>query len=274
MNNQRVVKFKTWFCDYVSRFYGDDPGQNKIYKLKEDHTFRVCENILVLGKSLHLSKEALTLVQIAALFHDIGRFTQYREYGTFNDKKSANHAKLGLKQLSFHKVLNGMPLDEKRSILTPIAWHNAFKLPHIKDDKLLLFVKLLRDADKLDIWNVVIDHYTQKDKQETITVLLDLPKNDHTCSKKILKALAERQLAQTSDLTCLTDLKLLQISWVYDLNFIESFRLVRERRVIEKIIRTLPDTDPIKDAVATAIRYVEEKAGYRPVPSVLKKKAY
>ncbi|MCK5099091.1 MAG: HD domain-containing protein [Desulfobacteraceae bacterium] len=156
MNNGQVVSFKGWFKEYVSSFYGDNPGQNQIYKLKKDHTLRVCKNILTLGRSIHLSEDELNLVEIAALFHDIGRFTQYQTYGTFNDKNSANHAKIGLQQLSFHNIMNSLPLDEKRFILTPIAWHNAFKLPHIKDEKIFLFIKLLRDADKLDIWKVVI----------------------------------------------------------------------------------------------------------------------
>ncbi len=262
MNNQQVVKFKTWFCEYVSRFYGDNQAQNQIYKLKEDHTLRVCENILLLGKSILLSQDELNLVQIAALFHDIGRFTQYQTYGTFDDRKSANHAKLGLKQLSFHKILNGLSLDEKRSILIPIAWHNAYKLPYIKEDKLLLFIKLLRDADKLDIWNVVIDHYTKKDKQKMITVLLDLPDNGPGYSEKIIKALYDGQLAQSSDLTCLTDLKLLQISWVYDLNFTESFRLLHQLGFIEKLMQTLPETNQIKGAIETALRHIEKKAGH------------
>ncbi len=263
MNNQQVVKFKAWFREYVSGFYGDDPGQNKIYKLKEDHTLRVCENISVLGKSVFLSKDDLDLVQIAALFHDIGRFTQYRTFGTFNDNTSSNHAMMGLKQLSIHKVLNSLSLDEKRSILTPIAWHNAFKLTHIRDDKLILFTKLLRDADKLDIWKVVIDHYTRADKQETITVLLDLPDKGHEYSKKIIRAIYNGRLAQSSDLTCLTDLKLLQISWIYDLNFTQSFKLVSQLNIIEKLGQTLPETKEIKGAIDTAMRYIEKRRAYK-----------
>ncbi|WP_457552927.1 HD domain-containing protein [Desulfobacula sp.] len=260
MNNQRVKKFKTWFKEYVSGFYGDDQVQNQIYLLKEAHTLRVCDNILALGKSIHLSPEELNLVQIAALFHDIGRFTQYQVYGTFNDKNSANHAKLGLQQLCSHKILNGLALDEKRFILTPIAWHNAYKLPHIKNNKILLFIKLLRDADKLDIWKVVIDHYTKEDKKGTITILLDLPENGHGYSKKIINALYAGQLAQSSDLTCLTDLKLLQISWVYDLNFTESFRRLHKLGFIEKLGQTLPETKQIKGAVKIAIRYIKKMA--------------
>ena len=224
------------------------------------HTLRVCENILKLGQSINLSQNDLKIAEIVALFHDIGRFKQYLTYATFNDKKSVNHAKLGVQQLSLHKILNTLSLDEKRFIVTPIAWHNAYKLPDIKNEKMLLFIKLLRDADKLDIWKVVLDHYAKDEKLETITVLLDLPDNGHEYSEKIIKALYAGQLAQIRHLTCLTDLKLLQISWVYDLNFPESFRLVHQFGFIEKFEQTLPKTKQIKGAVKAAIRYIEKMA--------------
>jgi hypothetical protein len=260
MNNEQVLKFKAWFCEYVSGFYGTDPEQNQIYKLKEMHTLRVCENILKIGKSIHLSPEDLKIAEISALFHDLGRFKQYLDYGTFNDKKSVNHARMSIQQLSLHKVLKDLSTPEKRFIVTSIGWHNAYRLPDIKNDKMLLFIKLLRDADKLDIWKVVIDHYTKDKNQETITVLLDLPDNGQEYSKEIIKALYDGQLAQTRHLACLTDLKLLQISWVYDLNFTESFRLLRQSGFIETLGQTLPETKQIKGAVKTAIRHIEKMA--------------
>jgi len=258
MNNEQLLRLKDRFGEYVSGFYGNDPKQNQIYELKEKHTFRVCENILQLGKSIHLSQNDLNIAETSALFHDIGRFQQYLVYNTFNDTKSVNHAKLGIQQLSFHKILNGISTKEKRFIVTPIAWHNAYRLPDIKNHKMLLFIKLLRDADKLDIWQVVLDHYTKNETQGTITVLLDLPDNGNKYSKKILKAIYDGQLAKNRHLTCLTDLKLLQISWVYDLNFTESYRLLRRSGIIEKIEQTLPKTDQIKGAVRTAVRHIQK----------------
>lgn len=260
MNKAQVQKFKAWFCEYVSGFYGNDPNQNQIYELKERHTLRVCENILKIGESIPLSKNDLKIAEITALFHDIGRFKQYRDYATFNDKNSVNHARFGIRQLLLHKILNSLSLNEKRFILIPIAWHNAYKPPDIKDDKILVFIKLLRDADKLDIWKVVVDHYTKDKKQDTIAVLQNLRDNGPLYSKKIIKALYDKQLAQISHLSCLTDLKLLQISWVYDLNFTESYRLLRQSGFIEKLGQTLPKTRQIQGAVKVAIRHIEKMA--------------
>lgn len=262
MNNEQLLKFKAWFDEYVSGFYGNDPEQNQIYKLKEAHTLRVCENILTLGKSIHLSQNDLKIIEIAALFHDIGRFKQYQIYATFNDTKSVNHAKLGIQRLSLHKILNNLSLDEKRSIVIPIAWHNAYKPPDIKNDKMLLFIKLLRDADKLDIWRVVVNYYKESKNQTSKTVTQDLPDNGQACSAGIIRSIHEGEMAKITDLTCLADLKLLQISWVYDLNFTKSHQLLQQFCYIEELEQTLPKTNQIKNAVKVVIKHIKKMAAH------------
>ncbi|MCD4721347.1 MAG: HD domain-containing protein, partial [Desulfobacula sp.] len=197
-----------------------------------------------------------------ALFHDIGRFKQYLTYATFNDTKSINHAKLGIQQLSLHKILNGLSTNEKRFIVIPIVWHNAYKPPDIKDDKMLLFIKLLRDADKLDIWKVVVDYYKKHKNQTSKIMIQDLPDNGQAYSARIIKSIHEGKMARITDLSCLTDLKLLQISWVYDLNFTESYRLLQQSCYIEELVRTLPKTNQIKNAVKVAIKHIEKMAGH------------
>jgi hypothetical protein len=55
----------------------------------------------------------------------------------------------------------------------------------------------------------------------------------------------------------LNDFKLLQISWVFDLNFGPTFRAVHDRRYIEKIAANLPRTQEISEVVAIVQGYVE-----------------
>lgn len=47
MNSDTVSSLKNWFTGYVSGFYKDDPEYNRPVCLKEEHTKRVCSNILV-----------------------------------------------------------------------------------------------------------------------------------------------------------------------------------------------------------------------------------
>ncbi|MCJ7615457.1 MAG: HD domain-containing protein, partial [Desulfobacterales bacterium] len=98
MTRNDLNHLKTWFTEYVSNFYSDDPDYNHLIRLKEEHTIRVCRNIAMLGKELGLSDQDMVLAETIALFHDIGRFKQYKTYRTFSDFVSENHAMLGLRQ--------------------------------------------------------------------------------------------------------------------------------------------------------------------------------
>jgi len=49
-----------------------------------------------------------------------------------------------------------------------------------------------------------------------------------------------KTLVQISDLKTLTDFKLLQMGWVYDLNFPMTFRIVRGKKFLESIRDALP----------------------------------
>ena len=92
-------------------------------------------------------------------------------------------------------------------------------------------MRLLRDADKIDIWKVVIDYYHKRDKNPNSIVEIGLPDNP-VFSQKIIEALNKSRIARMQDLKTLNDFKLLQISWVFDLNFIPSFKAVKSRKYI------------------------------------------
>ncbi len=256
MKTSDLTKLKTWFSDYVAGYYTDDSSCNRAVRLKEDHTKRVCSNIVMLCKALKVSPQGMLLAETMALLHDIGRFKQYAVYGTFSDMNSENHAMLGLRQIGKHKILNTLPKDEKKLIAKAIAYHNVAVLPESEDKNMLFFMRLLRDADKLDIWKVVIDYYHEREKNPNSTIELDLPDND-TCSPEILRALLEQRLARIEDLKTLNDFKLLQIGWVFDLNFAPSFRIVQNQKHIEQIASTLPQSSEVKKAVKVALDYVK-----------------
>jgi hypothetical protein len=78
-------------------------------------------------------------------------------------------------------------------------------------------------------------------------------------SAKVLECLKHGQMADKSDLTTLNDFKLLQLSWIYDLNFIASFRTAADRGYIEKLESMLPATRDIKEGVDSVRSHVEKK---------------
>jgi len=255
-------KLLEWFKIYVSGFHTEIPEVEHAIRLKEAHTYRVCGNISLLSKKLDLSDDDILLAKTMALFHDLGRFKQFQRYKTFNDRASENHAKLAVAELDAHAVLSVCRQPEIELIISAIASHNAAALPEGAGARILFFARLLRDADKLDIWKVVCDYYRQRreqpDRAQNKTIELDLP-DLPTCSPAVVAALQAGRYAHTEDLKTLNDFKLLQISWVYDLNFQPSFRVLRKRGYIEQIVATLPSTEELKGVIKKTQAFIHSR---------------
>lgn len=160
-----MADLKNWFTRYIRIFKNNNRELRHNIELKKDHTGRVCKEIVNLGKQLGLDDDALRLAEIIALLHDIGRFEQYARYQTFLDGKSENHAELGLRILKKHEVLTQFDDTIRDVILRSIQYHNRASLPQEETEPCLFFTKLLCDADKLDIWNVLIEYYHRNDGQ-------------------------------------------------------------------------------------------------------------
>ncbi len=261
MKNKEIEKLQKWFHNYVSDFYTGEFEYDRNIEIKEAHTKRVCKNSTMIASKLGLPDKDILLAKIIALFHDVGRFRQYADYGTFKDADSENHAELGLQVLSEHNILAGLADKEKNILTKAIKFHNAMTLPPEEDDYALFFMKLIRDADKLDIWRVLIDYYKTNNHNPNSTLSLGLSVSEEY-SNAILKSLYGSRIACLKDMKTLNDFKLLQISWVYDLNFMPSFQTVYENGFIKKISNTLPDTKEISDAVQCALDYVAKKVQF------------
>jgi hypothetical protein len=193
------------------------------------------------------------------LLHDIGRFEQYRRYRTFVDSKSENHAALGVKIIEENRLLKEFGPDSAAIIRRAVACHNRLGVPEDGGEKFLLILRMLRDADKIDIWRVVTGYYHRPDNSRNPAVELDLPDTDDI-SDAVYRELAAGRSARMADLEVLNDFKLLQIGWVFDLNFPRSFELVLERRYLEAIRDALPREDRrVEDIYSKARAYLEDR---------------
>jgi hypothetical protein len=258
MNRDTVRHLQSFFNEYVSGFYsqGEDQEYDWAIRLKEDHSQRVRENIISISRQLLLPEQDILLAGVLGLFHDIGRFSQYRTYRTFRDDLSENHAELGLKELAGAHVLNNVVREERRIIEKGILYHNLYELPEGEDPRCLFFSKLLRDADKLDIWRVIISYYhNENDNHSRPALELGLP-DTPGYSKTILNDLCATKSSLSSAVKNLNDFKLLQIGWLYDINFHPTFQEINKRNYIEGIVSALPETEDIKKVAETAEQYL------------------
>jgi HD superfamily phosphodiesterase len=244
MNAQSLLpRLKAWFEEYIHQFSSYDPIVQENMDLKAEHTRRVCHAVRDIGRSLDLSEEDLCLAEASALLHDIGRFEQFRRYRTFSDYRSENHATLGVKVIQANRVLEGLEFAAADIIVRVVEYHNRASLPDEEEDRCLFFLKLLRDADKVDIWRVVTEYYQNAGNNRNKTIELDLP-DIGGISDPVYESLMNGKLVQMADLKTLDDFKLLQIGWIYDVSFPRTFQIVREKKYLEKIRDALPQESP------------------------------
>ena len=156
------------FKEYVNLFNVSDI---KI-KLKIDHTYRVSDISSRIGAAVGADSDFCWFL---GLLHDIGRFEQLTRFGTFIDRDSVDHAELGadilFKGVDEEKpLIDTFPSDvfgvfgdagierKRREIAeTAVRLHNKLNLPNDLDAEAVLYCKVLRDADKVDIFRVLTE---------------------------------------------------------------------------------------------------------------------
>lgn len=252
-----VQYLKDWFFKYVQTFKKGDKNLQENIILKEFHTMQVCKEILNIGKQINLNYDELRLSHVIALFHDIGRFEQYARFQTFADNKSVNHAELGVRILKENKVLNNLDKSLQSLILRTISYHNCASLPENETVTCLFYSKLLRDADKLDIWRVVTDYYKDKNGKKNATLELELP-NTSGISEGVYQDLTNMKIVDFKHVKNLNDFKLLQMGWVFDINFDTTFQCIKSRHYLEMIADVLPKSKDIQNIIRIIQLYLEK----------------
>lgn len=253
-------RLQQWFNRYVATFEDLDPEGLRNIHLKQHHTLQVvaCMEALAAGEGLD---EADTLLATAvALLHDVGRFPQYRRWRTFRDSESDNHARLSVEVIRSEALLDHLPAEERLLIEEAVRFHNLLELPDQISSPTDRFIRLIRDADKLDIWRVFLEYYQLPEEERASAVGLgfpDLPEVTPAC----LAALSEGRIVKLEQARVLNDFKLLQISWVYDLNWATTRRLLLEREYLPKLAATLPDTPQVQQAVGRALASLTASSG-------------
>lgn len=246
MVEESYNKIKTWYDAYVSEFSSEDNEIQINIDLLREHASRVVENVKELGLSISLEESDLFILQSAALLHDIGRFDQLMTNGTYADNDDSNHIQIGLSVIEEHEVLNHLDESEKALIVDCVKMHDMSELPKISDVDSLALIHLLRDADRIDVLRIVSDYYTHKKVHPNRYLDMEL-KNMPAIAKKISTAIMAEKVAKRENVETVNDLKLSQMSWVFDMKHKRSFKMVSEKSYIKAIFETLPKSDVVID---------------------------
>ena len=258
MTRSDIDQLSDWFtafCASYTRDAADDDRRN--YLLKEVHTHRVSDAAVAIATELECNGTGLLLAETIGLLHDVGRFPQYREFRTFRDAESVNHAARSVRVIAEEGILATLPPEEQRLIIRSVALHNVYRMPEFLDERESFFLRLLRDADKLDIWRVFLEYYALPEEERASAVGLGFP--DHPdCSPEILDAITEGEMINLVNVKSLNDFKLLQLSWIFDLNFAPTRRKFRERGYLEAFAAALPTDRGVRNALAVIESYLDQ----------------
>ncbi|MGQ1787637.1 MULTISPECIES: HD domain-containing protein [unclassified Saccharicrinis] len=228
------------FDIYYSSFNILSEDQKRNFKIKHEHSYRVSEICGQLADKLKLDPNSRNLAVTIGLFHDIGRFKQLVEFNTFNDAVSVDHAKYSVEVLQEDKFLEGF--EEAEKLLVAIRHHNKLKLPEDLSGENLFFAQLIRDADKLDILKVITDYYTTCENERNHTLTWEMPEGENVSDRVLDQILAKEQIAR-ENLRNQVDIKVMQLSWVFDFNFKPSLQILQEKGYLEMIYNTMPQNE-------------------------------
>lgn len=249
------VDFLTGFA---KRHFTSDASRNKMLRLKLHHTLRVFDNAKKITKGEQLDSSVASMARLAALYHDIGRFPQFAQYATFNDKESVNHGRLGVLTLRSQKLPGDLPPQTWRIIRGAVRLHNVRALPPNLREPLATVSKVVRDADKIDILKVMINHFSGENTDPAIIHgHQEIP--DHYTESVYNDVMAEKS-GDYSKITCANDFKLLIIGWIYDINFRTGLELIRQRNLLEAVFSFLPKDEKIQALAKKVNKFMHYKA--------------
>ena len=191
--------------------------------LKVKHTIRVKDLCKVIAKSCNLSNEDIELATYCGLLHDIGRFEQWKRYGTYDDLKSIDHGDLGYELLN-EGLINHFTSENHDVILKAVKYHNKYHVPNTLSDRNQLFINITRDADKLDILYLCVEGQ------------LAVKTDNSIIGKKVYNDLWKKKLIYTKDVKSKADEIGVRLGFIFDINFKKSFQIIKENDYINRLL--------------------------------------
>ncbi len=233
-------KIFDWFHIYANSFEITDSDHSEAHEIKITHSYRVKDIMQHLAAQLHWNEYDINLAALIGLLHDVARFPQYARYKTFHDLKSVDHGDYAFEILEKEQILNSLPIHIQKTILSAVKWHNKQQILEDLTEYEMKFARLIRDADKLDIFFLVCPVYEENSPDLAHKIKLTWP-HEPKISDFILDSFLNEKTVDFSKICFINDFKIAQLAWIYDLNFKPSVEWMIERKYIEKIIYSLPD---------------------------------
>lgn len=213
------------FLKYIN---GYDVNNEHIER-KIGHSLRVRDINEQLAKGIGMDKEKVELAMLIGLLHDIARFEQRRIYDTFVDSESKDHGAWGVEILENNDYIrNYIDTDKYDNIIKKaIKNHNALRVEEGLNEEETIFCKMIRDADKIDILCEAGEWFWEGKENEI---------EQEKPSQEVIEEYYKRKLVDHRLKNNQLDKVIGVISFIYDINFQESFKIIKDNDYINKIL--------------------------------------
>lgn len=252
---EKEQKFlRMWFQDYVDRFCDSQGVLHPMLELKRSHSLRVARNAKLIAVGLDLPEAERRIAEGTGLVHDVGRFTQFAQYGSYRDADTIDHGSEGYRVLKTQKPPLLEDFTHWESLLCAVLYHNKKRtdIPHNITCEQEHLLRLIRDADKLDIIEIVLSSVASDGFCDLPAMLPNISLS-RELSPAVLKEIENTRSVSSDNLSTLADFLIMIATWFYDLNFVPTWQMAMKRNVLSRIQKQLPETRVVSGIFADIV---------------------
>ena len=246
MKSSRLLKY---FEEYIKKI----DMNNTWSKAKYFHSLKSMDLARIIASNFNIfDEEELVVIELIALFHDIGNFEQ-KNYN-YLDNQEEDSTMSSIHVLFDEGLLRKITPETKYDtvIKLGIFCHNKDALPKNIDEKTTCICNIMKDVYKLEELRMVINYPYIDNRIHTYPT--PLVYNDFKLFKKVEDKVADNN----------ADKILVVLSNIFDMNYKSSYSLILEKEYITKIVNSLIYEDKkiekfFKQIEAVLISYVKKR---------------
>lgn len=238
-----IERVKREFNKHYKRY---DISDHAIIR-KYYHSIRVMDLSRLIAKYANFNDNDAEIAAIVGLLHDYARFKQWTEYKTYSDVNSIDHGDLAVQMLFDNNEISNYSLnkDNYDEIYDAIKYHNKKNIPDNLSEHNKLLCKVVRDADKLDIFYLL-----------SINKFL-FAEDDNEITQQINDAFYKEVSIDRKLVTNSSDDIILSLAMVFDLNFKYSFEYLYNTNLIWKMYDNIKNKEKFKKYFDYVDKYIQ-----------------
>ena len=221
MRSSRLLKY---FEEYIKKI----DMSNSWAKAKYFHSLKSMDLAKIIATNLNIfNEEEIVIMQLIALFHDIGNFEQknYNYLDNFEEDSTMKSIEILFDDGLIRKITDETKYDNM--IKVAIFCHNKDGLPKNIDEKMICACNIMKDVHKLEELRMVINYPYIDNRINTYPSTLVY--NEFKLFRPLKRELSDNN----------ADNILIVMSNLFGLNYKISYTIVEEKQYIEKITNSL-----------------------------------